>query len=92
MPTNHWNNTVLGHVRVLNTLTGNVNKVKLVPKGQEMIFTERGDVSANRYAYTGDLEDTEVWYDELGRWVKLRFLGRDGTPVEYVCQKCLGDR
>ena len=91
MPTNHWNHTVLGHVRVLNTLTGNVNKVKLVPKGQEMIFTERGDVSANRYAYTGDLEDTEVWYDDVGRWVKLRFLGRDGTPVEYVCQKCLGD-
>ena len=91
IPTNHWNPHVLGRKRVLNTLTGKVNKVTLVAKGQEIISSESGDIAANRYVYTGDLEDTEVWYDDTGRWVKLRFLGRDGTPVEYICQKCSGN-
>ena len=91
VPTNHWNSHVLKYNRVLNTLTGKVNEVKLISKGRELVSSERGEVAANRYLYTGDLEDTEVWYDDAGRWVKLRFLGRDGTPVEYVCQKCMGN-
>ena len=91
IPTNHWNADVLGQKRVLNTLTGNVNDVTLVAKGREAIPTERGDVVATRYAYTGDLVDTEVWYDDAGRWVKLRFMGRDGTPIEYACRRCQGD-
>ena len=91
IPTNHWNPHVLGQKRVLNTLTGKINEVTLILKGQEIVSSERGNVAANRYLYTGDLEDTEVWYDDSGRWVKLRFLGRDGTPVEYVCQKCFGN-
>ena len=62
----------------------------LVGKGREPIPTERGDVVASRYSYTGDLADTEVWYDDVGRWVKLRFLGRDGTPIEYACRRCQG--
>ena len=82
---------MLGQKRVLNTLTGNVNNVTLVAKGREAIATERGDVVATRYAYTGDLVDTEVWYDDAGRWVKLRFMGRDGTPIEYACRRCQGD-
>ena len=91
IPTNHWNANVVRQKRVLNTLTGNVNNVTLVAKGREAIATERGDVVATRYAYTGDLVDTEVWYDDAGRWVKLRFMGRDGTPIEYVCRRCQGD-
>ena len=91
IPTNHWNADVLGQKRVLNTLTGNVNNVTLVAKGREAIPTERGDVVATRYTYTGDLVDTEVWYDDAGRWVKLRFMGRDGTPIEYACRRCQGD-
>ena len=90
IPTNHWNADVLGKERVLNTITGNVNEVRLVAKGREPVSTERGDVIANRYTYTGDLVDTEVWYDDAGRWVKLRFLGRDGTPIEYACRRCQG--
>ena len=90
IPTNHWNVSVLGQKRVLNTITGNVNDVILVSKGREPILTERGYVDANRYSYTGDLVDTEVWYDDEGRWVKLRFLGRDGTPIEYACRRCQG--
>jgi len=53
------------------------------------VETERGDVFATHYVYSGEL-DTEVWYDDEGRWVKMRFKGRDGSTIEYVCRRCQG--
>ena len=88
-PTNHWNAQVLGQDRVLSTLTGRVNEVRIQPQGRETVATERGDLPATRYTYTGDLE-TEIWYDDAGRWVKMRFEGRDRSTIEYVCRRCQG--
>jgi hypothetical protein len=88
-PTNHWNSNVLHEQRVLNTLTGQVNNVRIEARERERVPTERGEIEATRYAYTGDLQ-TEVWYDDMGRWVKMRFAGRDGTWIDYVCQRCQG--
>jgi hypothetical protein len=88
-PTNHWTANVLTQNRVLNTLTGEINRVSIVPAGRETVTTERGNVTATRYRYTGDLE-TEVWYDDERHWVKMRFAGRDGSSIEYVCRRCQG--
>jgi hypothetical protein len=88
-PTNHWNAAVLPETQVLNTLTGRINNVRIEPRGREEVSTEWGDITATRYAYTGDLA-AEVWYDDVGRWVKMRFKGRDGSVIEYVCRRCQG--
>ena len=88
-PTNHWNAGVLAQDRVLNTLTGRLNNVRIEPAGRETVATERGDIVATRFVYSGDLA-TEVWYDDIGRWVKMRFNGRDGSPIEYACRRCQG--
>ena len=88
-PTNHWHPGVIGEVRVLNTLTGRINDVTIRPGGSEPVTTEVGNIMATRFVYTGDLEN-EVWYDDEGRWVKMRFLGRDGSTIEYVCRRCQG--
>lgn len=88
-PTNHWNPGVLKQTRVLNTLTGRVNQVRIEPREREVIQTERGEITATRYAYTGEL-DTEVWYDDAGRWVRMRFNGKDGSEIDYVCRRCQG--
>lgn len=90
-PTNHWNAAVLSQSRVLNTLTGRVNNVRIVPRRREPVPTERGDVMATHHAYTGELA-TEVWYDDAGRWVKMRFKARDGSTIEYICRRCQGGR
>ena len=86
--TNHWNADVLIQDRVLNTLTGKINKVKLINKGRESIPIKGGTILATRYDYTGELEDTSVWYDAKGRWSKLEFKARDGSMVEYICNTC----
>ncbi|MEQ9490077.1 MAG: DUF6134 family protein [Alphaproteobacteria bacterium] len=88
-PTHHWHSGVLKQTRVLNTITGKVAQVSITPVAQEMVETESGPVEATRYAYSGDLE-TQVWYDGLGRWVKMAFTGTDGSSIEYVCRRCQG--
>jgi hypothetical protein len=88
-PTNHWNVAVTESAEVLNTITGQVNKVRMRNLGLETITAEGIEIEARRWAYTGDLQN-EVWYDDKGRWVKMRFAGKDGSLIEYVCTKCLG--
>ena len=87
LPTNHWNPNVLDDNTVLNTLTGNVNRVDIINHGEEVIKTGSGEIRATRYEYRGELE-TEAWYDDAGRWVKLRFEAKDGSTIEYVCTTC----
>ena len=88
IPTNHWNIAVTESDRVLNTITGKVNTVRMRDLGEECIEAEERTVEAQRWAYTGDLE-SEVWYGQHGEWVKMRFEGRDGSQIEYVCKRCL---
>lgn len=90
-PTNHWNAAVLKQDQVLNTLTGEINKVLISSAGYEDVKTESGIIPAMRYTYSGDLIN-DVWYDDMGRWVKLRFKGRDGSVIEYVCRQCQGGK
>jgi hypothetical protein len=86
--TNHWNSDVLRQSRVLNTLTGKINQVKLINKGEERIPVKDSYILATRYDYSGELTDTSVWYDSRGSWSKLKFKARDGSNVEYICNTC----
>tara|TARA_R110000824_G_scaffold118960_14_gene272176 strand:+ start:311209 stop:311856 length:648 start_codon:yes stop_codon:yes gene_type:complete len=86
-PTDHWNAGVIGSKELVNTINGRVNEVRLVPKGYEQVSTERGPVRAMRYQYEGEIQN-EVWYDAEGRWVHMRFLGEDGSVIEFKCAKC----
>lgn len=86
--TNHWKYKVVTQNEVLNTLTGNVNRVLIADMGWEQVPVANGEVKAKRYEYSGDLTDTTVWYDEQGRWIKLAFKARDGSDIEYLCQTC----
>ena len=87
MPTSHWNGAVINASRALNTLTGNINYVSILREDLETVQTGNGPREAYRYVYEGDLE-TKVWYDDAGRWVKLRFEASDGSIIEYRCREC----
>lgn len=89
LTTNHWNAAVVGYDQVLNTLTGNMNEVRILNQGIETIPVAGGTLKATRYDYTGELRDTSVWYDDQGRWVRLQFLARDGSTIVYQCRSCL---
>ena len=86
-PTNHWNAGVLSQTQVLNTLSGEVSRVSIRPTQRDIVEAEGRSVPATGYRYTGDIE-TSVWYDDLGRWVKMRFTAKDGSVIDYRCTSC----
>lgn len=86
-PTNHWHGGVLRQDRVLNTLTGNLSRVDIARTGNETLRLPTGEVQAERYRYRGDLE-LDAWYDARGRWLGMRFKGRDGSEIRYLCATC----
>ena len=90
-PTNHWNVGVLSEIRVLNTITGDVDQVTISEIGRETVATERGEIQATRYAYDGDLR-TEVLYDIEDRWVGMTFEAADGSTIDYRCLRCQGEQ
>lgn len=88
IPTNHWHRGQVEATTLLNTLTGKIVHVKVERHGIDRVETAQGTVEAERFTYTGDLHDIDVWYDVDGRWVKMRFKARDSSYIEYVCRKC----
>ncbi len=86
-PTNHWNAGVLSQSRVLNTLDGKISRVQISEVGRERIRAEGAWVQATRYQYSGDI-DTTVWYDDAGRWLKMRFTAKNGSVIDYQCTRC----
>jgi hypothetical protein len=87
LPSTHWNPQTIEASRLLNTLDGKIDTVKLVPEGVESVPVGAGTVQATHYRYAGDIQ-AESWYDAAGHWVKLRFPGTDGTLIDYVCMTC----
>jgi len=82
---NHWNPNVLEANILFNTLTGKTNKIELENLGSEKITVDQQAIDATHYRLAGDLK-TDVWYDNAGRWVQLRFNGNDGSVIEYRCK------
>lgn len=86
-PSIHWNPEVLNQQRLINTITGELNEIKIESVAPEMVKTASGSIEAWPYRYSGDLE-AQTWYDSYGRWVKITFLGGDGSELYYVCRRC----
>ena len=90
LPSNHWNSGILESTQVLNTITGQVASINIADLGEKPVVVNSQPASARHYVYSGDLQ-TEVWYDDSGRWVKMRFRAEDGSRIEYICKKCRRD-
>jgi len=86
-PTNHWNAGVLSQKQVLNTLNGEISSITIAAEGLEKVRAEGKVIDAMRYEYSGDI-DTTVWYDDQSRWVKMQFVAKDGSLIEYNCKRC----
>jgi hypothetical protein len=87
LPISHWNAALLKGGLMLNGMTGEVDKVEVFDQGLDTVSTRNGSLRARHYLYSGDLNG-EIWYDEVGRWVKLRFRANDGSMIDYICRRC----
>ena len=86
-PSNHWHPGVLRNNKVINTLTGQIAQVRIHDMGEENVGAAQTVIPSRKYVYTGDIETT-VWYDQDGRWIKMKFFAKDGSTIEYDCVEC----
>ncbi len=89
-PTNHWHSGVLGSRQVLNTLTGTLDTVSITERQPITVPVNGAERSVRHFEYSGDLRN-DVWYDDQGRWLGMRFSGRDGSRIDVVCVRCAND-
>lgn len=82
VPASLWRNDIVHSDHILNTLDGRVMEVKVADMGVDRIDAGGHSVPAHHYAMTGGLQ-RELWYDDKGVLVKVRFRAKDDSTVEY---------
>ena len=80
--TSWWNFDTVNRRELLNSQLGGLLAVEVTPAGDGEVQTEKGALPARRYVVSGDAE-LELWYDRDDRLAKIRFVGSDGSPIEY---------
>ncbi|MFG1487712.1 DUF6134 family protein [Oceanospirillum sp. HFRX-1_2] len=85
---NHYNRSIIHQSQLFNSLTGELNQIRLEKEDTERVSDGQEQVLATRYRYTGDLEDTWVWYANDQRWLGMRFTADDGSTIQLNCQRC----
>jgi hypothetical protein len=78
----HWNRRQVETGTLLNSQTGEINEYRIDVVGREKVQTAAGPVEATLYRYSGDLH-MDHWFDDRGRWVRLRFEVPDGSIIDY---------
>lgn len=81
--TNHWHIGAVEQSLLFNTIKGTQSKVKVKKATDQTLQIGDTTLSVTQYQYTGDI-NAQSWYDQNQRWVKLAFLGSDGTQVTYL--------
>jgi hypothetical protein len=80
LPATHWNRRML-QGPFINTQTGEVMRPEIRSAGMEPLpwAPQR---QGERLVLSGDVA-METWYDQTPAWMGLRFLGSDGSTIQY---------
>lgn len=82
VPASLWNPALTRQSVILNTLDGSRMNVAVEDAGTERLSVRGRIEKARHYVIHGDLE-RQVWYDDAGRLVQVRFKAKDGSDVVY---------
>ncbi len=81
--TNHWNINAVTESTVFNTIKGAASQIVVKEHGRKTLNINDKTLTTTHYEYTGDIQ-AQTWYDDNNRWVKLLFLGSDGSEITYT--------
>ncbi len=81
----YWDRQLLDSERLLNSQTGELVPVQLIPQGQERVRVRGAERLASRYRISGPDLQIDVWYAD-GEWVGLEALTDGGRRLRYELQ------
>lgn len=82
VPASLWDADILRASKVLNTIDGSTDAVRVSNKGVESIATGTGPVQATHYALQGDM-NRDLWFAGA-KLVHVRFTAEDGSQIDYA--------
>ncbi|MEX0839964.1 MAG: DUF6134 family protein [Parvibaculum sp.] len=83
IPASLWNEDLVKQSALLNTLDGSKMPVTVTTVGPETVEVDGKNLTATHYSVKGQL-NRELWYDESGVLVQVKFDGADGSEISYV--------
>lgn len=83
IPASLWNPRIVNRDHLLNSLDGSRMNVTTKFVGKEAIKVHGQEVQARHFAITGELQ-RELWFDEDGTLVQVRFKAKDKSDIRYV--------
>lgn len=81
----YWDRRLLESDRLLNSQTGELVPVQVIPQGQERVRVRGDERVASRYRISGPNLQIDVWYAD-GDWVGLEALTDGGRRLRYELQ------
>lgn len=82
-PDSLWNRDTVEAARLFSSVGGKPMRISVQDAGAEVVQVAGRPVSARHFRITGDYE-RELWYDETGVLLGVRFTASDGSTVQYV--------
>ena len=92
--TSYWNQNWLKKKVLFDTQHGKKRFISVEKKDFEKIKTSNSTIFAQRYKVTGTQDkpngkkiDYDIWYDDKGRWVKIKFFVKKSLIEYYLVTK-----
>lgn len=82
VPSSYWNEALATRGEWLDTQAGKLARSAVKEQPEEVVDVAGRRVPANRYALSGDIT-CDLWFHQ-SEWVKLLFVGEDGSIIDYV--------
>jgi len=89
LPTSYWNVLIVEKSTLLNTQFGSAIDVNVTAQGEDTVEAMGQPVETMRYNIKAFIEETQqpvnvdIWYDRSGELMKMQFVAKDGSVVEY---------
>ena len=79
----YWHAGLIGHERAIDGDDGEIMDYTVEPAGSLSVQVRGGSDEARGYRLRGDL-NVDLWYDQEGLLAKARFVGSDGSDIDFV--------
>lgn len=85
LPSSLWHFAMTESPRLVDSVDGEVMHVEVESRKTENVRVRGRDISARYVNMIGDMK-RELWYDQAGLLVKVRFKAEDGSEVQFNLQ------
>nr|NIU12198.1 hypothetical protein [Phycisphaerae bacterium] len=82
----YWNADFMASPALLNSQTGEMNRITVNELGQEVISVKNQPTRTTHYQVVAEKFSIDLWYAQGGEWVALESTTQDDSKLRYELQ------